>query len=312
MAARAPSGRSRFQAQIEERKCKPMKKRLFVIVTSLAILAAVLQAQTGTVTKDGTVTVTTANGLTQSFVSQQADTLGNFVFIGGGRGGQGVTGSPVSAREETKTVQTLGDGTQLDSSEVSQFYRDSQGRTRTERSVEGGINIQILDPVASVRITLDPAAKTATRITMARMAARGGRGDAVNVETGAAPKQVLVSGEPRAAVAAASPQFKREDLGLQMQNGVMAEGTRVTRTIPAGAIGNNRDIHVVNEQWYSKDLQMIVKTVNSDPRFGTTTYEMTNISHDAPDAGLFMIPAGYTITEQASRGGRGAQAGGGR
>jgi len=70
-------------------------------------------------------------------------------------------------------------------------------------------------------------------------------------------------------------------------------------------IGNNRDILVVNEQWYSKDLQTMVKTVNSDPRYGTTTYEMTNISQAAPDAGLFMIPAGYTITEQAGRGGRG-------
>src|ERR1039458_983046 len=131
-----------------------MKQKLFVTVAGLALMASGVQAQsgtvaTGTVTKAGTVTVTTTNGLTQSFVSQQADTLGNFVFIGGGGGGQGITGSPVSAREETRTVQTLGDGTQLDSSEVSQFYRDSQGRTRTERSVEGGINIQILDPVRS-------------------------------------------------------------------------------------------------------------------------------------------------------------------
>jgi hypothetical protein len=91
----------------------------------------------------------------------------------------------------------------------------------------------------------------------------------------------------------------------------------VTNTIPAGAIGNNRDIQEVNERWYSKDLQMMVKTINSDPRFGITTYEMTNISQAAPDAGLFMIPAGYTITEQAGRGGRGVAmavptAGGGR
>src|ERR1017187_10345293 len=151
-----------------------MKKQLFAIAFGLTLMAAGLPAQSGTITKDGTITLTPANGVTQSFISQQADTLGTFVFVGGaGRGGQGVTGSPVSAREETRTVQTLGDGTQLDSSEVNQFYRDSQGRTRTERSAESGTNIQILDPVASVRITLNPAAKTATRITMARMAARG-------------------------------------------------------------------------------------------------------------------------------------------
>jgi hypothetical protein len=292
-----------------------MKQKLFVTVTGLALMASGLQAQsgtvaTGTVTKDGTVTVTTTNGLTQSFVSQQADTLGNFVFIGGGRGGQGITGSPVSAREETRTVQTLGDGTQIESSEVSQFYRDNQGRTRTEWTVDGKTNVQILDPVASVRITLNPKAKSATRITTAAGPGRGGRAG-ILIDEGLSLLQVQVGGEPKAA-AAVNSQIKHEDLGFQMQNGVMAEGKRVTRTVPAGTIGNNRDILVFNEQWYSKDLQMMVKTVNSDPRYGVTTYEMTNISLAAPDAGLFMIPAGYTITEQAGRGGRGAQAGGGR
>ena len=149
---------------------------------------------------------------------------------------------------------------------------------------------------------------------MPAVAGRSGRGGAVSVTVNADAEPafrstVVVGLEPlRVGFATTNPQLKREDLGFQMQNGVMAEGTRVTRTIPAGTIGNSRDLHVVNEQWYSKDLQMMVKTVNSDPRYGVTTYEMTNISHDAPEAGLFMIPAGYTITEQAGRG-RGAQAG---
>jgi hypothetical protein len=304
-----------------------MKQKLFTITSILALMAAGLSAQTGVGvgvgSGSGSGTATGASGRGGVIMPfngvQQADSLGTVVLtVGGrgGRGGQGVTGSPVSAREETKTVQTLGDGTLLESSDVTQFYRDSQGRTRTDRTVEGETTIQITDPVASARITLNPAAKFATRVTMVTMAARGGggagggRGGAVG---GAVPAGAYtIVQEPNsvgyAALKSASQQFKQEDLGLQMQNGVMAEGTRVTRTIPAGTIGNNRDLHVVNEQWYSKDLQMMVKTVNSDPRFGVTTYEMTNISHDAPDAGLFMIPAGYTITEQAGRG-RGAQAG---
>src|ERR1035438_10328790 len=111
MGGRAPSGRFRFQVQTELRKGKYMKKQLFAIAFGLTVMAAGLPAQSGTIIKDGTITITTANGATQSFISQQADTLGTFVFVGGGgRGGQGVTGSPLSAREETRTVQTLGDG----------------------------------------------------------------------------------------------------------------------------------------------------------------------------------------------------------
>jgi hypothetical protein len=282
-----------------------MKQQVFAITVGLALMAAGLTAQTADGGR-GVIGVVVPNSF------QQADSLGTVVFLGGGSlGGQGVTGSPVSAREETKTVQTLGDGTQLESSDVTQFYRDSQGRTRIERPNQARSTIQIVDPVASVRLVLDPAAKSATRVTMVSMAARGGRGGAVGVAVAAATYTAVQELNVRLTgmKSSASQQFKQEDLGLQMQNGVMAEGTRVTRTIPAGAIGNNRDIHMVNEQWYSKDLQMMVKTINSDPRFGTTTYEMTNISQAAPDAGLFMIPAGYTITEQAGRGGRGAQAG---
>src|ERR1039458_5693499 len=102
-----------------------MKKQLFAIAFGLTLMAAGLPAQSGTIIKDGII-ITTDNGATQSFISQQADTLGTFVFVGGGgRGGQGVTGSPLSAREETRTVQTLGDGTQLETSEVTQFRSES-------------------------------------------------------------------------------------------------------------------------------------------------------------------------------------------
>lgn len=309
-----------------------MNRRLFAITASVVLTAAGLMAQNG-----DTVVRGTAGAGTFTFVSdQQADSLGtDTVIVGdrggrGGRGGQGVTGSPVSAREETRTVQTLGDGTQIESSNVSQFYRDNQGRTRTERTVDGKTIINIVDPVAGTRITLDPAAKTATRITMITGAARGGRGGGGQVTSliFSAPSGTVVPGilmsvpakrvcdTPSGCGPQSNRQVKNEDLGLQMTNGVMAEGTRVTNTIPVGTIGNNRDIHEVNERWYSKDLQMMVKTINSDPRFGTTTYEMTNISQAAPDAGLFMIPAGYAVTEQAGRGGRGAAltpaAGGGR
>src|ERR1017187_1997630 len=250
MAGRAPSGRFRYQVLIKEKEGKFMKKQYFALAVWLASMATGLpaQAQTGTVNKGGTITVTTTtNGVVQSFTSQQADSLGTFVSVSdgvGGRGGQGVTGSPVSAREETRTVQTLGDGTRIETSEVTQYYRDNQGRTRTERT-DGVTNIQILDPVASVRITLNPKAKSATRITTGTGAGRGGR---ASIVTDFGPSLLTVVGmEPKAA-AAVNSQIKREDLGFQMQNGVMAEGKRVTRTVPAGTIGNNRDILVFNEQ----------------------------------------------------------------
>ena len=54
---------------------------------------------------------------------------------------------------------------------------------------------------------------------------------------------------------------------------------------------------------------MLVKSVNSDPRFGENTYQLTNISRIEPDSALFQIPPDYTIidTPTGGRGGRGGQ-----
>ncbi len=89
----------------------------------------------------------------------------------------------------------------------------------------------------------------------------------------------------------------KESLGKQVFEGVEAEGTRSTFTIPAGEIGNERPIEVVNERWYSPELQMVVMSRHTDPRFGETIYRLTNISRDEPGKSLFEVPAGYTVKE---------------
>jgi hypothetical protein len=86
-----------------------------------------------------------------------------------------------------------------------------------------------------------------------------------------------------------------ESLPSQMVNGALAQGTRTTETIPVGKIGNDRPIKVVNERWFSPDLQMLVKSTSSDPRFGDTTYQLSDIVQSSPDPSLFQIPSDYTI-----------------
>ena len=89
----------------------------------------------------------------------------------------------------------------------------------------------------------------------------------------------------------------KEQLGKQLVEGVEAEGTRTTVTIPAGDIGNERAIEIVSERWYSPELQLVVMTRHSDPRFGETTYKLTNINRADPAKSLFEVPAGYTVKE---------------
>ena len=128
-------------------------------------------------------------------------------------------------------------------------------------------------------------------------------GGAVVVPEGQPPGQQFVL---RAEQGAVSYVFKtgeddknvvKESLGRQMVEGVEAEGTRSTLTIPAGEIGNEREIQVISERWFSPELQMVVMSKHSDPRSGETIYRLTNIIRADPAKTLFELPAGFTVSE---------------
>ena len=80
---------------------------------------------------------------------------------------------------------------------------------------------------------------------------------------------------------------RKESLGTRDFGGVQADGTRIITTIAAGSAGNDRDIEITSEIWFSKELGVIVYSKRVDPRFGETTYQMTNIVRAEPDASLF-------------------------
>src|SRR6185436_13103454 len=86
-----------------------------------------------------------------------------------------------------------------------------------------------------------------------------------------------------------------ESLGRQVIEGVEAEGTRSTVTIPAGQIGNELPLNMVSERWFSPELRVLVLSRQSDPRFGETTYRLTNIVRQEPAADLFEVPSDFKV-----------------
>ena len=93
----------------------------------------------------------------------------------------------------------------------------------------------------------------------------------------------------------------KEELGQQVVDGVLATGSRMTTTIPAGTIGNEQPLQIVSEQWFSPDLKVLVMTKHSDPRTGDTTYRMSNIVQAEPARSLFEVPADYTLKTSVIR-----------
>jgi hypothetical protein len=219
-------------------------------------------------------------------------------------GGKLVKGAPFSATSTSETSQTLQDGTAIHRTSTGALYRDNEGRSRREvtftgvgpLAASGGTHkmVTIFDPVAGVHYMLHEDKKVADKMSI------HGRGDQPG-NAGDAEKfhQKMQAREQQEE---ASGALKKDSLGSQMVNGVNAEGTRVTHTIAVGAIGNDKPITVVSERWYSPDLQTVVKSSRTDPRFGTTTFSLTNIQKAEPAAALFIVPADYTVNE-GKRGG---------
>ena len=225
----------------------------------------------------------------------------------------GVTGSPFSATEQSHSLQVLGDGTRIERSESQQMYRDSTGRTRVESGQAGTGMVRIQDPVGGFTVILNPSDQTAQKLPTPKLFAPGEKVNAVvdreigvavnSARTGAYTVSGIVAGGAMVTARAGFGEQVRPtgenvtSLAPQNINGVMASGRHVSMTIAAGEIGNDRPIQVVSESWYSNDLQMVVKSSNSDPRFGDSSFELTNIVRSEPDPSLFQIPAGYTVTD---------------
>lgn len=89
----------------------------------------------------------------------------------------------------------------------------------------------------------------------------------------------------------------RESLGNDSVDGVEAVGTRETTTLNAGTIGNNKNISIVKEFWYSPQLGINVIEKRQDPRVGTQSFRVSNISLTEPDSSLFQLPEGYRVID---------------
>ncbi|HEX3560709.1 MAG TPA: hypothetical protein VHU19_16005 [Pyrinomonadaceae bacterium] len=257
----------------------------------------------------------------------------NFVFVSTELSfdGKVVKGAPYSAQAVTETVQALADGNRIVHKNTAQVYRDSEGRTRREQALSSigpystagdpPQTVFINDPAAGVNYILDPRNKTVLKLARVEWHIMEDKEPTGQVsspppagpDAGALREHALKEavehsfvltsppppGGPEVQVYMRSPkdEAKTEKLEPRTIEGVQAQGSRTTITIPAGEQGNEQPLQIVNERWYSPELQVVLLTIHSDPRFGQTTYRLTNIQRTEPAATLFQVPSDYTVKE---------------
>lgn len=277
------------------------------------IVLAALFASTAVLGAQQVVTFSTPGGeVMTSYIMLEASTL---------------KGAPYAAETVNDSSQMLADGNRIVRHSTGRVYRDSEGRVRREEDansrggvgpdrpvVVAGPSISINDPVSGVSYTLDPAnhvawkTSTGARVKILQDAAQAklqaaGQGDTAPGWKVEDPGEGAAAGrvELRRSGSNSSEAHSTERLGPQLIEGVMATGNRNTTTIAAGAVGNERPITIVSEEWKSPDLGVLVLTSHKDPRSGESSYRLLNIVRGEPDPSLFQVPADYTIRESGIR-----------
>ncbi len=215
-----------------------------------------------------------------------------------------VRNAPFSAEVVTLYDRALDNGGHIHRETRGEIYRDSQGRMRTESEtppVQPGTDkfdhVTISDPVQRVIINLNRKTKTATIFHL-------GRGMTAPITTAnvtGSPVNV-VPVPPGLKAGERSPthgpvETRTESLGNKYIEGVNAVGTRMTRIIDAGSMGNDKPIVSVTETWFSPELKMTVLTENDDGQSGHSTMKLIHITHTEPIAQLFQVPSDYTVKD---------------
>jgi len=242
----------------------------------------------------------------------------NYVYTTNMGEREAVKGAPYSATAVTESTQVLADGNRIVNKSSTFLARDGEGRTRREMPkglgplpVDMPRMVMISDPVSKTDYMLNPKEKTADVIKRVegkgvfvyqtgkeqrehqeieqkiKIKTNAESAGAFHVETGGEVKHVEFGGE-----------VKHEDLGPQVIQGISCTGTREIRTIPAGAIGNEQPIEITSETWMSPELKTVVLSKHSDPRFGETVYQLTDLKRDEPNQALFQVPSDYRIVGQ--------------
>jgi len=186
-----------------------------------------------------------------------------------------------------RTVVSRNNGSVINLKTVRDVARDSQGRVYNVFRGLVPASESGTPPVVCVHF-YDPQTRSYTYLYPQQKIYMTGT---VNHPSADEPVNLIAS--PTGSSAPLNQFTTQEDLGTQSMDGVSAHGVRVTQTIPAASSGTGNEIVLTDEYWYADDLHMNVVVKHNDPRTGSVTMSLTEVTRTDPDPSLFQIPDGY-------------------
>jgi hypothetical protein len=200
-----------------------------------------------------------------------------------------IPNAPFTATVSTEWTRQTSDGATIVVKNRRMVARDSQGHVFEERrrfvpadsdSQSLLFQMDYVDPMRHTRTVCLPASSTCDV-----------RDFFEPVSTATIPVGPMADGKH---------YLSREDLGKSETEGLETVGTRETVTTGPGANGNDREVSLTKEFWYSPKLGVNLLVKRMDPLQGRQVFTVSNISLAEPDARLFVIPAKYKVTDDRS------------
>lgn len=199
-----------------------------------------------------------------------------------------IPGVPFSGTIHVERSFVEPNGTVMSVKTLRNIGRDSHGRIYNESRVlvpvsstvtPKVINIHLYDPQTRISTMLNPQQRTFSTET-------------VNRPPATQPPALLYA-SPASSSLPQSEFAKEEDLGTHQIDGLPAHGIREIQTIPAEKSGTGKEIVTTDEYWYSEDLRIYLVIKHDDPRTGSVSMIVSEVTLSEPDPALFRIPDDY-------------------
>jgi hypothetical protein len=201
--------------------------------------------------------------------------------------------APFTLTLETEWAKPLADSGTITSVNKRRIARDAGGRIYQERWFLVPKNGDIESKMTTIQIA-DPQARTlyncffvGQKKNVCELLDYSPSEPAVNTS------EKDVSGD----LPNGKGSFAHRYLGKQMISGVETLGVKDSTIYNPGVFGNDRQVSVEREIWYSPQLDLDLLSIRSDPRTGKQTFTATAVILGDPDPALFELPAGFTVVD---------------
>lgn len=201
-----------------------------------------------------------------------------------------ISGAPFSGSVQILSKEPLPDGTTRMRQTVNHIGRNSAGviynetRLLVTPSFQGEprlLSFHLYDPQTHLNTFLNPTTHIARQVLLRKP---------LTPPANSTPETFLAG--------AGAEKVVSQVLGNQTVAGLVLQGTRKQRIVPAATSGTGHEVTITDDYWYSGELRVYLVLRHNDPRTGEQTVGIIDVQRGEPNPTTFQIPTDYKVVDE--------------